>query len=93
MKLLTRLDAESKMDRIFILVYAILLNLPYVKEDLVEYMEFLEVLQQCHVHQHVHLYHLIMNLKMKNRIFILGEIIEIDIWNVKEINNCFKYLN
>jgi hypothetical protein len=30
---------------------------------------------------------------MKNRIFILGEIIEIDIWNVKEINNCFKYLN
>ena len=27
---------------------------------------------------------------MKNRLYILGEIIEIDIWNYNELNNCFK---
>ena len=27
---------------------------------------------------------------MKNRLYILGEIIEIDIWNFNELNKCFK---
>jgi hypothetical protein len=27
---------------------------------------------------------------MKNRLYILGEIIETDIWNFSELNNCFK---
>ena len=40
MKLIKRLDANNKFDRLMMLIYANLMNLPYVKEDLVEYMEF-----------------------------------------------------
>ena len=37
-----RLDAENPMQRILMLLHATLLGLPFVAEDLIEFMEFWE---------------------------------------------------